>query len=147
MPHVFVKSFQQHKIESDESFVNFGLSDPTEYIFYSLEDAYKPKTRSKYTEPSFVFGYRFGISPDLIKRTRSIYTVLDWLGDVGGLTDALIYIGKALMMIFPGGSFATFLASKLFYSSAAADSDEETRNAKKGIHYMPEPQLGVQSMP
>lgn len=133
-PFVTVQTFQQHKIESEESLVNVGLSDPFEYTFYTLETLLT-KSASTTSDPNIVFGYRYGVSPNLIKHSRSIYTILDWLGDVGGLMDAFIYIGQALMMIFPGSSFATFLASKLFYSAADDPDDDSRREPKRGKKY------------
>ena len=39
-------------------------------------------------------------SGDIMNHRRSIYTVLDWLGDVGGLSDALTSIGPVLIFIY-----------------------------------------------
>ena len=40
------------------------------------------------------------LSANRQSNTRSIYTLLDWLGDIGGLLDALKYIGQMAMFPF-----------------------------------------------
>lgn len=95
-PTMNVLSLQQNQVESEESFMGIGISEPTEYTFYTLIDAVSPKSFS-YSDPFnqnlLVAGYQIGVSPDQISYSRTIYTFLEWLGDIGGLTDALIYIG------------------------------------------------------
>ena len=41
--------------------------------------------------------YEFNL--DLYRVDREVYNMLDWLGDVGGLRDALFIIGGAIMSI------------------------------------------------
>ena len=45
---------------------------------------------------------------------RETYDVLSWLGDVGGLTDCLLLIGKIILKPFTSYSLQTFLLSGLF---------------------------------
>ena len=47
-----------------------------------------------------LFQTKMRLSSDREVNTRSIYTLLDWLGDIGGLLDALKYIGQMLMFPF-----------------------------------------------
>ena len=46
--------------------------------------------------------------------SRSVYSILDYLGDVGGLLDALKLIASALIAPFSGYSYITVLLTKLF---------------------------------
>ena len=46
--------------------------------------------------------------------TRSVYTSLDFLGDIGGLADALRWIGAMQMWLISGDSLILFLTSQLF---------------------------------
>jgi len=39
----------------------------------------------------------FEISADIVRHSRSVYSVLDWLGDVGGLFDALSIICRIII--------------------------------------------------
>ena len=45
---------------------------------------------------------------------RQIYTPLDFIGDVGGFTDALQYIGVFVMWMAQGNSVIAFLTSNIF---------------------------------
>ena len=42
----------------------------------------------------------FVLSPDVIEHKRQIYGPLDFLGDVGGLADALIGISSFIMSLY-----------------------------------------------
>ena len=57
------------------------------------------------------------ISPDKYMYKRSIYTFFDWLGDVGGLLDALRLIGVVLMAFYTlimGNPLSGYLVNSLF---------------------------------
>lgn len=45
---------------------------------------------------------------------REAYNLLDWLGDVGGLKEALMMIGIGLLSIFNYNSYDNFMVSKLY---------------------------------
>ena len=51
-------------------------------------------------------------SPDLHTTYRQTYSMLDWLGDLGGLLDALLKIGTIL--VFP---FSTYAADSRLLNS------------------------------
>ena len=46
--------------------------------------------------------------------SRSVYSILDYLGDVGGLLDGLKLIASALIAPFSGYSYIAVLLTKLF---------------------------------
>ena len=53
---------------------------------------------------------------DIIKHSRSIYTILDFLGDLGGLYDALRLIGSGLIFLysnFVSNEFTMYLVRSL----------------------------------
>ena len=52
---------------------------------------------------------------NLHEHKRSIYNLLDFLGDVGGLREALISIGQLFFMLFGQRGLQGFLAGKLFW--------------------------------
>ena len=80
----------KEEIESEESRLNLGFTSPVERSIYSIIDAESPVFRPGSLIPGLVGGYSFGVSSDKTKHSRTVFTLLDWLGDVGGLTDALI---------------------------------------------------------
>ena len=63
-------------------------------------------------------------SPDLIVIERQTYSLLEWLGDVGGLFDALVIIGEFLVGPISAFALKATLLSKIFrftQSLAAVD--------------------------
>ena len=70
------------------------------------------------SDPDVLFGAIVYLSKDRQVNTRSIYSVLDWLGDVGGLFDALMYLGHMTMFIYfkfiGGDPIYDFLSRTLF---------------------------------
>ena len=57
------------------------------------------------------------MSLDVIHHNRSIYTLLDFLGDCGGLKDALTVICEILLFVFTsisGSGLESYLLANLF---------------------------------
>ena len=89
-----------------------GFSTPEELEVFTLQDVHQ---KFYVTEPGFVGGFQVQVSQDQVQHARSVYTILDWLGDVGGLIDALKLIAHLLVALFSGGSMSGYLISQLFY--------------------------------
>ena len=60
----------------------------------------------------------------MITHNRSIYTVLGWLGDVGGLAGFFNFLGSRVINFILGDSLTWFVMSKLFFT------DEQIRGRK-----------------
>ena len=45
---------------------------------------------------------------------RQVYSVLDWMGDIGGLLEAMLYLGMFLVSFFKYGQLQAMLAQHLF---------------------------------
>lgn len=59
--------------------------------------------------------------------SRSIYNALDFLGDVGGLFDALKLIGAGILSILgTGDGLAGRLISRLFFTAPRSNSQEDS---------------------
>ena len=58
-------------------------------------------------------GYSIEMSLDKVEYSRSIYSLLDFLGDVGGLSSILLEIGLSLGFLF-SPALDEFLASNIF---------------------------------
>ena len=54
------------------------------------------------------------MGPDVVYHSRSIYTPLDFIGDVGGFTDAILYIGTLFMWLITSDRVMSFLTSNVF---------------------------------
>ena len=67
------------------------------------------------------------MSLDVLNCTRQTYSLLDWLGDLGGLMDVLLHMGR--IMVFPISSFTLkqLLMSSFFrykFSNSANNESE-----------------------
>ena len=74
-------------------------------------------------DANFVGGVQIDMDVNLYEHKRSIYNVLDFLGDVGGLREALKTIGQLFLMIFAPRGFNGYLASKLFWTEGACEAN------------------------
>lgn len=97
----------------------FGEEDELEV--YTVVTVSPPNAYLNYD--NLVGGFIFGSSPNTVVYSRSVYTFLGWLGDVGGLRDALLAIGHVIVGLFSNSSFSKFLIGKLFYLAHKRDTD------------------------
>lgn len=63
--------------------------------------------------------YKFGsievdLNQDLHVINRQTYSLLDWLGDIGGLTDALLIIGKLILLPYTKFKYGAFILTRFF---------------------------------
>ena len=56
--------------------------------------------------------YEFDLNMETLD--RQVYSVLDWLGDIGGLSEALLFTGGLVIGFLNYGQFMGFLASSLY---------------------------------
>ena len=57
----------------------------------------------------------FEFDLDLIVIDRQVYSILDWLGDVGGLGEALFLLCGGILMISQFGQFDLMLIKSLYH--------------------------------
>ena len=100
---------------SDHQFYSLGII-PQEPINFST----LPETASNLkgtTEFEGILNMVFYYSLDFAEHQRQIYSPLDFLGDVGGLTDALVKIGACLLSIIRlliGDDLSLSLINRIF---------------------------------
>ena len=58
----------------------------------------------------------FSSDTTVLNHSRAIYNILDFLGDIGGLRDALKLIASALATFFTKGRLTNLLISKIFFA-------------------------------
>ena len=71
-----------------------------------------------------LFSTEFRLSKDVVYHKRSIYTFLDLLGDLGGLSDALISIMSFIVTLyfnFVGEPIKEYLLNAMFLKSKTLD--------------------------
>ena len=97
---------RQNKVESTQDF--FRPLYERETTFYSVEQEadHKPFYRIPGTDYTVIMQMTFLMDLDVIEYSRTIYSILDFLGDVGGFSDAIFYLGGLLIWIIQGNKFA-----------------------------------------
>ena len=131
-------------LEDEAQLLQFGFADVTEFIDYKISvpfgsswinfpTAEKPSDKFKY------ISVEFNMSADHNVINRQTYSILDWMGDMGGLVDAFFILGQ--LLISPVSSFA--LHSKLLSSmfryrdSYRSDNRESQRDSFFGEYFQP----------
>ena len=56
----------------------------------------------------------FWPNSEVIKSSRQTYSLFDWLGDIGGLNDALFIIVEISLISFRKFSLSSFILTQLF---------------------------------
>jgi len=77
-----------------------------------------------------LFTMYFEISSDILKHHRSVYSVLDWLGDIGGLFDALSLICRVLLSSLTTLMFKIGLFNRLFEVNEKPKSQSKLKPRK-----------------
>ena len=69
--------------------MGLGLNTKTKTWYNFDKEPISIKKKDKGNNLDAIFKFKFVLSPHRQIYKRSIYTLLDWLGDIGGLLDAL----------------------------------------------------------
>ena len=83
--------------------------------------------------------YKFGsievnLSLDLNIINRQTYSLLDWLGDVGGFIDAIVIIGKIIVFPYSQFRFSSFVLTRFFrFKPKHLDKEEEVVNSERKL--------------
>ena len=118
-PNFIIGTVQKNSLQDESQVLQLGEEE--EFLFNSVHfsnprpsawsgfptDA-SPDTRYKFSSIAFTFG------PDLNVIERSTYSILEWLGDVGGLFDALRILGAFIVLPVASMSMKQALLSTLF---------------------------------
>ena len=69
----------------------------------------------------------FEFNLDLIVIDRQVYSFLDWLGDIGGLGEACLFIGGTFVLIFSKDKFDSTLVSAMFRAKDKNSNEGEVK--------------------
>ena len=68
------------------------------------------------TNPNTIGMIGIGLDKTVLNHSRAIYNVLDFVGDIGGLSDGLRLIAWTLLYLFAPGGKTSLLISMIFYA-------------------------------
>mmetsp|Transcript_2845 Transcript_2845/g.3878 ORF Transcript_2845/g.3878 Transcript_2845/m.3878 type:complete len:138 (+) Transcript_2845:506-919(+) len=108
---------QSKQLEDDSEYLSYGVSEEESFLtlktdgnlIYSSWNEF-PSAENPYSDYKFA-SFAVMRESDVEVISRQGYSVLDWLGDWGGLMDALIMIADILMIPLRRLAFASTLAS------------------------------------
>ena len=142
----FIKG-EIHKniLEDETNLIQLGYAEETSYIDYHLKlpeasawnvfpTKENPNARYKFISVEFSFSY------DQTLVQRQSYSLLDWMGDMGGLADAFYILGK--LLIFPISSFALKsqqMSSIFRFRENLGETKEKLRNNFYHDYFSDEP--------
>ena len=114
-----VYNLRQSFLESEERYLGDGFFPREAQWFEIFED-------ETYNEPEpfrddKIASFSFSMSFDTKQYTRSVYSILDFLGDVGGLLSILLPIGGAFISLLDqifDRTLDSYLISKVFYTTS-----------------------------
>ena len=101
-------SFLQYGQQEESSFYNYNLKsfEPSSWIIFPTAE--KPNTLYKYVS------VEINLSQDVVNWNRQTYSLLDWLGDLGGLFDALYHGFRIMLSPFSTFALNSTLLTHLF---------------------------------
>ena len=67
----------------------------------------------------------FELDQNFVVTDRQVYSVLDWLGDIGGLVESLFFIGGIVLMVFNYTYFDFLITSHLFKVRSKDESNKK----------------------
>ena len=122
--------YQKQYLESEEQYSGLGLS-VLEKEFFQLDKG--NEIIDPYDQTSFG-GLLIYMSMDTKSHSRSIYSFLDFLGDIGGLYAILLDSGNIIvkgLTFFLGSFLQSFLVSRIFEVRDPSTSDHKHRKSRK----------------
>lgn len=94
-------------------YLQLGQSDNKELFSYTL-GVLQDSAWTDYPKRYKFVGVEILLQFDLTTYSRSTYDFLQWFGDLGGLNEALQFMGSLLVAGFASFNSGSFLVSRLF---------------------------------
>ena len=109
-----VYKLQKHLVQSDDRLLSLGF-DPKEYDYVDVVEDFSQEFAAH--RSGELLSYYLTLGKEGFMTVRTIYTIWDVLGEIGGLIDMLSYMAipviGAINIIF-GNGLSKFLLSNLF---------------------------------
>ena len=130
-----------NELEDATQMIQYGYAQLKEYLdvykdepgtsSWSDDLIKKPDGRYKYVSMELNFSQNLHII------NRDTYSLLDWLGDIGGLLDALKYLVQIIIMPYVSYTYKSQLLTKMFRFQPSQSSELEKQNSLK-VRYITE---------
>jgi hypothetical protein len=97
----------------------------------SIFSVYQERSDPIYDDPLMLSRVLFMVNKDKKMINRQVYTFFDWLGDWGGLRDALLMLGSWILPILRQHTLSKFLTYNLFTKQSDLDADDIRNLSRK----------------
>ena len=115
----------QYGVSTDSEFFGVSSSFPAASAWNKFPTPQKPLTRYKFASVELMH------SADLLIVSRQTYSILDWLGDLGGLLDALYLIANLFMGPLSAWALKATLMSTIFFRKSSNYQEENHRQTTR----------------
>lgn len=105
-------------LEDESDFLQFGQSNSHDFYNFRNENVPQASQLKKFPDFYKFTGLVIDFDYDLQTTNRQTYSFLDWMGDLGGLFEALNYVFFWLLSPFTAYAFESRLISHLFRQSS-----------------------------
>ena len=124
----------KHQLGDEVGFVQWGDEEEFEFSSVTFETPRPTAWMDFPTNAQPENKYKFGslwinLSPDLQVVQRQTYSLLEWLGDIGGLLEALKYLGIVVLLPLRSFMLKNELISTIFHYVESL-AMKETREGK-----------------
>lgn len=101
-------------------YFNPGWFSPSESTFFAINPNFVDQPQNKLNVVGRIV---LQVDPDRINHQRTIYNLLDFLGDVGGLLEALRQMGAlCLFLLGKNGALSGYLVKSLLKTVSSQES-------------------------
>ena len=114
-------------INLQDLLINYGdITEVSDSFIFKLKDQ-KVRVVKRDDETLMTFNFELDYSKTFIE--REIYTILDFLSDIGGLNDILIALFTIMLALINSKNSEIFMASRLYkISKPVTDSEIENKS-------------------
>ena len=121
-PNWFGGKLRRDQLEDEADYIKLGSSDPVDYLSFIVN---KPQISAWTTFPKKYkyTSFEVTLSFDTVITNRETYDFLEYLGDLGGLLEALMWFGNVVMFPIITYYVRNAVASQIFlYKPKKGDS-------------------------
>jgi len=119
-----VHMIEERKLEDESRWLNLGWPDDTHYFSMLEPSPLKPSRISRFPEKYKIISFNIHVTSHKLVIGRETYSILEFFGDIGGLTDFFCKVGRYFFQRISTLKMFTMIASG-FYSWQSTKEEHE----------------------
>jgi len=117
--------YEENMLEDETEYLNIGIPTERKYNYIDIKGIAQPSYYNDYPYNTKVISFHLFANSEMKILGRETYSVLEFLGDMGGLNDALQIIFGMLIAPFATLQLQSMLANKLFTADSKYLRDKD----------------------